>query len=88
MEKIKNLLGDWKDHRYTIIFNFFLLMGLLILGDCLDRSVWHPSPFLLSFAVLFLPSLIDWKTYANLTTWFIFFPPCYVIWWFLFNLPF
>lgn len=89
METLKNIIfNNWSDNKSMVIFNTILLILLTFLTHIIDRPFWNLWAFLTSLLIISVSTVIDRKTYGNLSIWLVFIPIFYIIWWFLLNLPF
>jgi hypothetical protein len=91
METLKKVIfTGWSENKTYLYLNLLLgLVWVLFVEVCLyDISYWNQSSFLITLGVLAISTLIDHKTYGNLSTWSVFAPFCYILWWFLLNMPF
>ena len=91
METLKKiLLEGWEENKTILYLNLVLgLVWVLFIEVCLnDISYWNQSAFLVTLFILTISTLFDSKTYGYLSTWLVFAPFSYILWWFLLNMPF
>lgn len=84
MEILKKIITHgWQENNIILKFDFLVLTIWAIYVGTYQRILYNPNSLLISLAILLLSTLIDRKTYGNISTWLSLTPILYILWWIL-----